>query len=171
MVGLWPTRCLQAQRDRTELAPECSILVQAPNLAAAEGLDVRKKTPLSKEEKCFFLTSPFIEPAVLVNSMKSKAWATRQRRRREGAGCQKKTLPGNKGEVFFLDIPFYRTRGIGEFDEVKKPGPPARCRRDAGATFVPRRLFGGAQAGLERAYFFAQAFRQMIAEAGEVVFD
>src|SRR5580700_7090461 len=32
------------------------------------------------------------------------------RRRREGAGCQKKNLPGNKGEVFFLDIPFYRTR-------------------------------------------------------------
>jgi len=130
MVGLWPTRCLQAQRDRTELAPECSILVQAPNLAAAEGLDVRKKTPLSKEEKCFFLTSPFIEPAVLVNSMKSKAWATRQRRRREGAGCQKKTLPGNKGKVFFLDIPFYRTRGIGEFDEVKSLGHPP----DAGGT-------------------------------------
>jgi hypothetical protein len=27
------------------------------------------------------------------------------------AGYQKKSLPGGSGEVFLLDIPFYRTRG------------------------------------------------------------
>src|SRR5712691_3781248 len=56
------------------------IHAPAPNLAAAEGLDVRKNPPLRRTEKCFFLTSPFIEPS-------SK----------------------KDGKVFFLDIPFYRT--------------------------------------------------------------
>jgi len=151
MVGLWPTRCLQAQRDRTELAPECSILVQAPNLAAAEGLDVRKKTPLSKEEKCFFLTSPFIEPAVLVNSMKSKAWATRQRRRREGAGCQKKTLPGNKGEVFFLTSPFIEHAVLVNSMKSKawatRQMPAGRRRYFRAAPIIWRRA-GGPRASL-----------------------
>ena len=32
--------------------------------AAEKGLDVRKKTFLGIREKCFFLTSPFIEPRV-----------------------------------------------------------------------------------------------------------
>ena len=38
--------------------------------AAEKGLDVRKKTFLGIREKCFFLTSPFIEPgAVMVYGM------------------------------------------------------------------------------------------------------
>src|SRR6266567_6207049 len=68
MVGQWPTRCLQARTGRTERRNHMlrkSLHALVPQLGVrAEGLDVRKKSPLSKEEKCFFLTSTFIEPAV-----------------------------------------------------------------------------------------------------------
>src|SRR5712671_6583164 len=55
---------LAGAKARTAPRPQCSATgpVQQRNLAAAEGLDVRKNPPLSKEEKSFFLTSPFIEP-------------------------------------------------------------------------------------------------------------
>jgi hypothetical protein len=55
-----------------------------------KGLDARELPRLQRWEKCFLLTSPFIE--------------------REGAGCQRTTSPSAMGEVFSLDIPFYRTR-------------------------------------------------------------
>ncbi|MGA8763284.1 MAG: hypothetical protein WB562_10510, partial [Candidatus Sulfotelmatobacter sp.] len=42
------------------------IHAPAPNLATAQrGLDVRKNPPLSKEEKCFLLTSPFLHKSAL----------------------------------------------------------------------------------------------------------
>ena len=70
MVGQWPTRCLQARTGRTERRNHMlrkSLHALVPQLGVrAEGLDVRKKSPLSKEEKCFFLTSPFIEPRIFV---------------------------------------------------------------------------------------------------------
>ena len=44
--------------------------------------------------------------------------------RRRGAGCQKKPSSKKDGKVFFLDIPFYRTRICGGFCSLKA-GPPA----------------------------------------------
>src|SRR6266853_1344512 len=67
MVGRWPTRCLQARRGRTERRNPCSrnpIHAPAPNLTAAQrGWMSEKTPPLRRKGKCFFLTSPFIEPA------------------------------------------------------------------------------------------------------------
>jgi hypothetical protein len=51
-----------ARNDATQDAPEIRSALWNRVLAAAEGLDVRKTPPLRKAEKCFFLTSPFIEP-------------------------------------------------------------------------------------------------------------
>src|ERR1700691_5160692 len=66
MVGLWPTRCLQAQRVRTEPGNRrCSrnpIYAPAPNLANPQRGWMSERNLPGSRETCFFLTSPFIEP-------------------------------------------------------------------------------------------------------------
>src|SRR2546425_4163067 len=56
-------------------------------------------------EKCFFLTSPFIEHEAKNSEGRSRSYCSRW----AGAGCQKFGSFPAEGEVFFLDIPFYRT--------------------------------------------------------------
>src|SRR5213592_3772880 len=67
--------------------------------------DVRNLVPFLRMEKCFFLTSPFIEHEAKNSEGRSRSYCSRW----AGAGCQKFGSFPADGEVFFLDIPFYRT--------------------------------------------------------------
>src|SRR5207247_5721839 len=70
--------------------------------------DVRNLVPFLRMEKCFFLTSPFIEHEAKNSEGRSRSYCSRW----AGAGCQKFGSFPADGDVFFLDIPFYRTRGL-----------------------------------------------------------
>src|SRR3989449_3916300 len=56
-------------------------------------------------EKCFFLTWRFKEHEAKNSEGRSRSYCSRW----AGAGCQKFGSFPAEGEVFFLDIPFYRT--------------------------------------------------------------
>jgi hypothetical protein len=71
--------------------------------AAEKGLDVRKKTFLGIREKCFFLTSPFIEPAKSL--AQDENGRTKTKINRDGQECPSytfaytKTSPGKAVRV------------------------------------------------------------------------
>src|SRR5258708_37380517 len=81
MVGGRPTRCLQGRRGGRERRNPCSrnpINARAPNLTAAQrGWMSEKTPPLRRKGKCFFLTSPFIEPGRILYSTHFPAQTTR----------------------------------------------------------------------------------------------
>src|ERR1019366_2650843 len=77
-----PPRCLQAQRSRTDNAELYGVGIlpwtwSGESRSGTEfcrclqGLDARELLPRQRREKCFLLTSPFIEPTVWVCQRKA----------------------------------------------------------------------------------------------------
>src|SRR6266568_5485229 len=96
--------------------------------------DVRNLVPFLRMEKCFFLTSPFIEHEAKNSEGRSRSYCSRW----AGAGCQKFGSFPADGEVFFLDIPFYRTPLFcGQAAQKFRRVAPARPE-PLGAVFCPR---------------------------------
>src|SRR2546427_6069144 len=96
--------------------------------------DVRNLVPFLRMEKCFFLTSPFIEHEEKNSEGRSRSYCSRW----AGAGCQKFGSFPAEGEVFFLDIPFYRTPLFGpSVSKVTRGSLPPSGAADSAACFGP----------------------------------
>ncbi len=108
--------CRRKSSHGTMRKPMLRSPIPAQN-EAAEELDVRKNPPLSKEEECFFLTSPFIEPML-------RSPIPAQNEAAEELDVRKNPPLSKEEECFFLTSPFIEPMGL-----VKRPRPKAWATR------------------------------------------
>src|SRR5438876_8885657 len=84
-------------------------------------------------EKCFYVTASVLEHEAKNSEGRSRSYCSRW----AGAGCQKFGSFPADGEVFFLDIPFYRTPHLGAFSRPKFLGGRSRPPRAARGRLLP----------------------------------